>query len=48
MVMLIAVIVIPTAVTLTRSQDFYGSPITVLVPLYVYPNPGAWEPLYDV
>lgn len=41
---------IPVIATLparhTTHQDMMGS--SVLVPLYVYPSPGAWNPFYEM
>jgi hypothetical protein len=34
------------AVTRNESPAFY--PLAVILPLYVYPEPGAWDPLYNV
>lgn len=45
-VVAILAIVIPSAVVVTlRKQNNMGPKSKVLVPLYVYPAPGAWEPL---
>ncbi|RDL38735.1 uncharacterized protein BP5553_03075 [Venustampulla echinocandica] len=41
----IIVIVVPVAVMFGRKKHIQKS--SVLVPLYVYPDPGAWDPLYD-
>lgn len=46
-IVLVAVIV-PIAVVMSRKHNSYGTPSsTVLVPLYVYPEQGAWDPLYN-
>ena len=44
----IIAIVTPVALVFSRFDHSRGISSTVLVPLYVYPNPGAWKPLYDV
>jgi hypothetical protein len=44
----ILAIVIPVAVVFSRRKHSHGLASTVLVPLYIYPDPGAWDPLYEV
>lgn len=46
LVAVVVVIVVPIAVMFGKKKD--GSPRSeVLVPLYVYPAPGAWDPLFQ-
>lgn len=44
--LLILAVVIPVAVVFSRRRHPKGLKSTVLVPLYIYPVPGAWEPLH--
>ncbi|KAL4882771.1 cell surface spherulin 4-like protein [Aspergillus karnatakaensis] len=46
----ILAIVLPTAIIVSRRKDNnkMGPPAKVFVPLYVYPAPGAWDPLMNV
>jgi len=46
LVVLLAII-IPLAVILPRQKASAGLRSTILVPLYIYPGPGAWDALYD-
>jgi hypothetical protein len=39
-------IVIPTAVMFGKKKKASPPKATLLVPLYVYPAPGAWDPLF--
>jgi hypothetical protein len=47
-VVVILAVVIPVAVVFSRRKHSNGLASTVLVPLYIYPDPGAWDPLYEV
>jgi hypothetical protein len=48
-VAILLAIVVPLAVILPRNSAVTkGVKSTVLVPLYIYPAPGAWDPLYEV
>ncbi|KAL2074258.1 hypothetical protein VTL71DRAFT_8036 [Oculimacula yallundae] len=48
LLVVITAIVVPIAVMFGRKKNNGGAPkSTVLVPLYVYPNPGAWDPLFE-
>lgn len=44
-VAILAVVIPPAVVVTLRKQNSMGPKSKVLVPLYVYPAPGAWEPL---
>ncbi|RDW86668.1 spherulation-specific family 4 protein [Aspergillus mulundensis] len=46
----ILAIVLPTSIIVTRRKDHnnMGPKAKVFVPLYVYPAPGAWDPLVNV
>ena len=47
--LLIAIIVgvaVGIGVSLSEKKEPRNLPTTVLVPLYIYPNPGAWDPLF--
>ncbi|KAL4901307.1 hypothetical protein BDW74DRAFT_85032 [Aspergillus multicolor] len=46
----ILAIVLPTSIIVTRRKDSnnMGPKAKVFVPLYVYPAPGAWDPLVNV
>ncbi|KAL5001215.1 Spherulation-specific family 4 [Aspergillus recurvatus] len=45
----ILAIVLPTSIIVTRRKDNnMGPKAKVFVPLYVYPAPGAWDPLVNV
>ena len=44
---LILIVVIPLAVVLPRRARDMGPKSSVIVPLYVYPSPGAWDPLHQ-
>lgn len=45
-VVVLVVVIVPCAVILPkRNRGALRS--NVLVPLYIYPVPGAWDPLYD-
>ncbi|KAL4974955.1 Spherulation-specific family 4 [Aspergillus desertorum] len=45
----ILAIVLPTSIIVTRRKDNnMGPKAKVFVPLYVYPAPGAWDPLLNV
>jgi hypothetical protein len=45
----ILAIAIPPAVVVTlRKRNAMGPKSAVFIPLYVYPAPGAWEPLEDM
>ena len=44
----ILAIIIPVAVVFSRRKHSKGLASTVLVPLYIYPDTGAWDPLYEV
>jgi hypothetical protein len=46
-VAVLVAIVVPVAVTLSQRRQPRDLSTTVLVPLYLYPDPGAWEPLFD-
>ncbi|KAG9234923.1 Spherulation-specific family 4 [Amylocarpus encephaloides] len=49
LLVIILAVVIPIAVIFSRrSSTVKGIKSTVLVPLYIYPSPGAWDPLYKV
>ena len=39
-------IVVPITVVFVRKRNMKLDPF-VLVPLYIYPNLGAWDPLYE-
>jgi hypothetical protein len=39
-------IVVPLTVMFSKKKKSAPPKSTVLVPLYVYPAPGAWEPLF--
>jgi hypothetical protein len=39
-------VVIPVAVMFGKKKKASTPKSTVIVPLYVYPTPGAWEPLF--
>jgi hypothetical protein len=41
----VIVLVVPLAVMFGRKRA-PPPPSNVLVPLYIYPDPGAWDPLY--
>ena len=41
------IVVIPLAVVLSRRARGMGPKSSVIVPLYVYPSPGAWDPLHQ-
>jgi flagellar basal body-associated protein FliL len=42
------VVIVPTAVVLTdKKHQSNGLRSSVLLPLYVYPLAGAWQPLYN-
>ncbi|RMD42867.1 hypothetical protein DV735_g2291, partial [Chaetothyriales sp. CBS 134920] len=41
-------LIIPLAVVLPGKGRPHGEPSSVLLPLYVYPSPGAWDPLHEV
>ncbi|KAL5327305.1 hypothetical protein ACEPPN_004999 [Leptodophora sp. 'Broadleaf-Isolate-01'] len=46
LLVVVIVIVVPIAVMFGKKKN--GAPRSdVLVPLYVYPNPGAWDPLFE-
>jgi hypothetical protein len=48
-VVIVIAVVVPLAVVLPRkSAATKGLKSIVLVPLYIYPASGAWDPLYDV
>lgn len=40
-------IIVPVAVIFSQKRQPRDFVTTVLVPLYIYPDPGAWEPLFD-
>ncbi|RMZ88306.1 hypothetical protein DV736_g4461, partial [Chaetothyriales sp. CBS 134916] len=42
------VLIIPLAIILPRKGRPHGLPSSVLLPLYIYPSPGAWDPLHEV
>jgi hypothetical protein len=46
-VAVLVAIVVPVAVTLSQRRQPRDLSTTILVPLYLYPDPGAWEPLFD-
>jgi flagellar basal body-associated protein FliL len=46
-IVVILAIVIPLAVVLPRKNRSHGETSTVIVPLYIYPDVGAWDPLYE-
>ena len=39
-------IIVPTAVMFSKKKKTAPPKSSILVPLYVYPAPGAWEPLF--
>lgn len=36
------------SLVMMKSHDAMTRPLTVLIPLYVYPLPEAWEPLFQM
>jgi len=46
-VIIVLAIVIPIAIMFGRKKKAAVPRSGVLVPLYVYPSPGAWDPLYN-
>ncbi|ERF71976.1 hypothetical protein EPUS_07446 [Endocarpon pusillum Z07020] len=45
--LVILAVVLPVAFVFSRRRHPKGLKSTVLVPLYIYPIPGAWEPLHE-
>jgi hypothetical protein len=45
--LVILAIVIPLAVILPRKKQSKGLKSTAIIPLYIYPEAGAWDPLYE-
>ena len=45
--LLILAVIIPVAFVFSQRRHPKGLKSTVLVPLYIYPVPGAWEPLHE-
>ena len=41
------VVIVPTAVILGGKHHSNGLSSSVMVPLYIYPLAGAWDPLYN-
>ena len=41
----VAAVVAGVAVALSNKKESRGLLTTILVPLYIYPDPGAWDPL---
>ena len=46
-VIIVLAIVIPIAIMFGKKKKTAVPRSGVLVPLYVYPSPGAWDPLYN-
>lgn len=46
-VVAVLVIVIAVAVVFTQRRHPRDLATTILVPLYMYPNPGVWDPLFE-
>lgn len=44
----LAVVSATAVVVSSKRQDTMGPTSTVFLPLYIYPVPGAWDPLDDV
>ena len=38
--------IVVLAVELHKKSRTPSYPLTVILPLYIYPTPGAWDPLY--
>nr|OQO24450.1 hypothetical protein B0A51_10169 [Rachicladosporium sp. CCFEE 5018] len=47
LLVVILAVVIPVAVVISRRHHSTGLPSEILLPLYIYPLAGAWEPLYN-
>lgn len=49
LVVFILAAVVPLAVLLPKKHTAHKSPVSVILPLYVYPlNDSTWQPLHDV
>lgn len=44
---IVLAIVIPVAVVISNRHSSKGLVSSVLVPLYIYPSQGAWDPLFN-
>lgn len=42
------VLIVPLATILPNRRRSHGLPSSILLPLYIYPVPGAWDPLFKV
>lgn len=47
LLIVVVVIVVPIAVMFGRKKNGAAPRSEVLVPLYVYPSEGAWDPLFE-
>jgi hypothetical protein len=45
---IIIIIVVPIVVLVPRAANSKLHQSNVILPLYIYPLPGAWDPLYEV
>jgi Spherulation-specific family 4 len=43
----VVAVVVAAAVTMTRKNHARDLDTTLLVPLYIYPDPGSWDPLFE-
>lgn len=48
LIAILAIAISPAVVATLRKENAMGPKSTVLIPLYIYPGPGAWTPLENV
>lgn len=44
---IVVAIVVGVAVSLSEKKERRNLAATILLPLYIYPDPEAWDPLFD-